>query len=77
MEEGDRKASGGPVIATRSEAIQRFLSGLPRGWSSSQWRLIPPVRPRLPAFLAKGLTGRTWHWTREVLDQSPKINTEI
>jgi len=41
MEEVDRKGSGGPVIASRSEAIQRLLSGLPRGWSPSQWRLIP------------------------------------
>jgi len=54
MEEGDRKGSGGPTIASRSEAIQRFLSGLPRGWSPSQWRLIPPVRPRAcPPFLTK------------------------
>jgi len=45
MEAGDRKGSGGPVIASRSEAIQRFLSGLPRGWSPSQWRLIPQSAP--------------------------------
>jgi len=41
MKEGDRKGSGGSVIASRSEAIQPFLSGLPRGWSPSQWRLLP------------------------------------
>jgi V8-like Glu-specific endopeptidase len=30
MKEGGRKDSGSPVIASRSEAIQLFLSGLPR-----------------------------------------------
>jgi hypothetical protein len=28
VEEGDRKASSGPAIASRSKAIQRFLSGV-------------------------------------------------
>jgi len=51
MEEGDRKGSGGPVIASRSEAIQRFLSGLPRGWSPSQWRLIHQSCRACPLFL--------------------------
>jgi len=53
MKESGRKGSGGPVIASRSEAIQRFLSGLPRGWSPLQWRLIPRSNHARPPFFDK------------------------
>jgi len=50
MEEGDRRGAGDPVIASRGKAIQRFLSGLPRGWSPSQWRFIPCQAPPVTFF---------------------------
>jgi len=45
--------------SSRSEAIQRFLSGLPRGWSPSQWRLIPQSGRACPPFFDK---RPDWPW---------------
>jgi hypothetical protein len=49
MEEGDRKGSGGPVIASRSEAIQ-ILFWIATGLKPLAMTAYPPVRPHLPAF---------------------------
>jgi len=50
MEAGGRKGSGGPVIASRSEAIQRFPFWIATGLKPLAMTAYPPVRPRLPAF---------------------------
>jgi len=58
MEESDRKGSAVPSL--RAAAKHSSVSFLDcHGAEAPRNDGLTPSRPRLPAFLAKGLTGRT------------------
>jgi len=58
MEEGGPKALAVPSLraAAKQSSVPFWIA---TGLRPLAMTAIPPVRPRLPTFLAKGLTGRT------------------
>jgi len=70
------KGSGGPVIASRGEAIQ-LLFWIATGLKPLAMTVCPLSGASPSPFFDRGLDWLYLILNRRVLDQSPKINTEI